>query len=112
MAFAPGERYPSVQALADDVERVLDGHTPEAERASLVTRAARFYVARDPAMARLRVWEIDAWAGGAYLVGIATGGLFARFAARWWWLAGIVGLLIGIPPTIHWLRLLGRKRAP
>jgi serine/threonine-protein kinase len=39
MALEPGERYQSVAAFRDDLERFLDGLTPQAEDAGFVRRA-------------------------------------------------------------------------
>ena len=110
MAPAREDRYASAAALADDVERVVDGLTPEAERVSLVRRAARFYVARDPAMARLHVWEIDFWAAAAFFVGVAAGAAAGGWLHRWAWLVALVGLAAGTPPTLHWWRLRRQSR--
>ena len=101
----PAGRYASVRALADDVETVLDGRTPVAEHAPLVTQAARFYVSRDPAMARLRVIDIDMWTGSSAFVGAGLGVLAATHMGLPWWPLVLVGVAIGFPPTRRWWRL-------
>jgi serine/threonine-protein kinase len=111
MAVEAGSRYASVDALARDVESVLDGGTPGAERVSLLRRAARYYVARDPAMAGLRVVDIDSWAFSAMLCGLGVAALASRWITLPLW-AGIAAfaaaLLVGAPATIRWLRLRRR----
>lgn len=108
MALQPEQRYATVTALADDVERVLEGRTPSAESASLVRRAARYYVARDPGMSKLRVVDIDQWAFSAALLGAGCAVLLARWFTprpRIGWLLLLGALLISLPPTVRWLRL-------
>jgi eukaryotic-like serine/threonine-protein kinase len=98
------QRYSSVHALAEDVEAALDGRTPAAEHAPLVTQAARYYVSRDPAMARLRVVDIDMWAGSASLVGAGLGVLARAHLGVPWWPLVLVGFAVALPPTRRWLR--------
>jgi len=109
-ATAPevAERYASVRALAEDVETVLDGRTPVADHASLVTQVARFYVSHDPAIGRLRVIDIDMWAGGSWLVGAGLGVLAARYVALPWWPVVLAGVAVVLPPTLR--RWRGRNR--
>jgi eukaryotic-like serine/threonine-protein kinase len=109
LAPAPVKRYPSVAALADDLERVIDGETPEAEKASLAKRAARYYMGRDRAMSQLRVFDIDMGAASATFLGITIGALCARWLRPWWWLAAAAVPLFGLPPFLRWLSL---RRAP
>ena len=98
LALDPAYRYGSVTALADDVERVLDGQTPTAENASLFTRFGRFYVGRDPGFARLRVMDVDFMFLAGGLLGVAVGLWIAAwlggwaawgFLARAWWWASL-----------------------
>lgn len=105
MAVAREDRYPDVRALSEDLETVLDGGTPSAEAASLPTRAARYYVGRDPAMSRLRVIDIDFWALSAFFVGGAASAYLARVTAPYWWGLALAAIVFGAPPTVRWLRL-------
>lgn len=108
MALRTQERYPTVRALSKDVEAVLDGHTPAAEQVSLVRRATRYYVARDPAMARLRVIDIDLWAFSGMLLGTAVTVLVARWTPlpAWvGWVSLLMAFLVAATPTFRWLRL-------
>jgi serine/threonine protein kinase len=110
LAVDPGARYQTAQALADDLETVLDGRTPHADDASLLRQVARYYVAHDPAMARMRVYQIDLWAAAAGLCGAAIAGVFATTAARWWWLLLVVALVVGFLPTRAWLAFRAEDR--
>ncbi len=70
MAREPGERYPSVRALREDLEIVLDGGTPDAEAASLVTRFGRFYGREhNPWLAALRLKDFEVLIFAAALLG-------------------------------------------
>jgi serine/threonine protein kinase len=109
MALDPRDRYGNVQELIIDVERVLDGLTPSAEKASLVTRAWRSYQARDHALSQLRVMDVDFMVGSGWFVGMAMGLWAARFVPEWTaWIALAGAVAIGVPPTRRWLR--ARKR--
>jgi hypothetical protein len=111
MALAPSERYPDVRSMVDDLERVIDGRTPEAEHASIVRRAARFYLSRDPALGRLRVVDIDAWACAAALSGVAVGAVAASTLGRFWWAFLVAAIVVATPPTARWLRFLRDARS-
>jgi serine/threonine protein kinase len=113
MAFEPAQRYQSATELARDLEQVLEGQTPDAEQISLLTRAARYYVARDPAMAHLRVVDIDQWAFSAMLVGAGVAVLTSRWYSstpRLGWLLLLAACLLSLPPTLRWLRLRRQAR--
>ncbi len=112
IAHDPADRYPTVMALAADVERILDGQTPDAESISVARRFARFYVSRDPAMARMRVVDIDVWVAGGMLVGVGAGGLLAGVVTTAAFVPiGVLGLAIAAIPTWRWLRLRARARS-
>ncbi len=108
MAVDRVARYPSVAALAQDVETVIDGRTPEAESASVVKQLARYYVARDPGMSKLRVVDIDLWVFSGMLMGAGVGVLLAARLAGLGWMLLVAGFAVSIPSTLRWLRL---KRA-
>jgi serine/threonine protein kinase len=111
LAHEPAERYPSVATLAADVERILDGQTPDAETVSMARRFARFYVSRDPAMGEMRVVDIDLWAGGAFFLGLGIGLALTGVLATWWAIpTGALGLIMATPPTRRWLRLRAAPR--
>jgi len=103
MALEPSDRYATVIALRDDVERVLDGLTPSAEHASFVRRAARAYMTRDRGLARLRVFDFEQLLAASALTGAAATGLVVS-DARWPWLFALGAFLCWIPPTLRWLR--------
>lgn len=101
MALDPEARYPDVRRLLEDVETLLDGRTPTVEHASLVKQAARYYMAHDPALAELRVVDIDLWVAAGWLVGIGMGVFFAAHLV--WWAPIVLGGLVSIYPTRRWL---------
>ncbi len=105
MMLDPAERYDCVRALAEDVEAVIDGRTPRAENASLVRRATRFYISRDPSFGHLRVVNVDLWVGSGWLFGVGM----ALYAASWvhvpWWLFLVAGTLLGAYPTLRWINI-------
>lgn len=109
MALDAADRYPSASALAEDVETVLDGRTPEADKASVVRRLARYYVAHDPGMARLRVVDVDLWMVASACLGAATALLFAVWLAAYWWAFAGLGVVVAVPTTLRWLRLRRRR---
>lgn len=79
---APGERYPSVEALQADVQRVLDGVPVQARRAGFAERATR--VARRHRWATLASFTLLAVVA-AGLIGLWTGKREAeRHAGRGW----------------------------
>jgi len=104
MAHDREQRYPDADALARDIEIVLDGRAPAAEHASPLTRLGRYYLGHDPAIGTMRVVEVDMWVGAATLVGIGLGAWTAGWIGSWWWVPLIVGLIAWIPPTVHFLR--------
>jgi serine/threonine-protein kinase len=108
MAFSPDERYPTVIALAADVETVLDGRTPDAEDASVVRQATRYYLGHDPAMGRLRVVDIDLWVLGGFLAGVGVAlKVLPSFSSTWWaWI--VAGGLAVVRPTLRFVN--GRRR--
>ncbi len=107
MATDPAARYPTARALADEVETVLDGRTPKADNAPLVKQLARFYIARDPGMSRMRVVDIDLWMVACHFFGAGIGLFVALFVpiSPWWWAFLIGGALIMVRPTVRWWRL-------
>lgn len=111
-ATAPAReaRYATVQALADDLECVIDGTSPVAEHAGGLRRLARFYMSHDPRVAHLRVFDIDMIAAGATGVGFALGAVLAGVVGSWWWLALVLAGVAGVPPTVRWLRAPRRGR--
>ena len=108
MALDPADRYDCVRALAEDVEAVIDGRTPFAENASLVRRATRFYVSRDPAFGQLRVVDVDLWVGSGWMFGAGMALLAAHWIEGWAWAFIAVGLLIGTYPTLRWIGIRRR----
>jgi serine/threonine protein kinase len=109
MALDRDARYGSATELAEDVETVLDGRTPVAEDASVLTQATRYYFSHDPAMSRLRVVDIDLWVGSTFFFGAAAAvGLARWISIDWWWLL-LAGVVVAIPSTRRWLLL--RKAA-
>ncbi|MCB9572315.1 MAG: serine/threonine protein kinase [Kofleriaceae bacterium] len=109
MALEPAARYPTVGALADDVEIVLDGRTPVADHAGLLTQAARYYVGRDPSMSRLRVVDLDLWMASTMLLGAGIGAALGATIGGWWWVLVVAGVLVAVPTTVRWLRLRRRS---
>jgi serine/threonine protein kinase len=96
------DRYPSVAALASDLEEFLDGGTPAAEHASSATQLARFYMKRDRRIANLRVFDIDMIAASATALGIAIGVWFAPEIGALWWVLLIVAAIAAVPPIRAW----------
>ncbi len=110
MQTAPSDRYPTVEALARDIERAADGLTPEAEQVSVARQFARFYMARDPALAKMRVVDVDLWVGGGWMIGVGMGALaIALIGGGWVWptLMIVLGIAVATPPTIRYFR--GRR---
>jgi len=103
MSFRPEDRYASAAELALDVEAVIDGGTPSAETTSVLRRAARFYVGKDPAMSELRVVDFDLWTGAGMALGVGIGLLVARWFHGFWWLCLVASVVIGFVPTRRWL---------
>jgi serine/threonine protein kinase len=104
---APADRYASVAALAADLERVLDGRTPDAEPISMVRRFGRFYMGRDRALAQLRVFDLDFMIGSGMMFGIGIGAAWAHPDGLWWiWI--MIAALMAITPTRRWF---GGRRA-
>ena len=104
MASDPARRYPSVRALMEDIEAVLDGLTPRAEQASLATRFQRYYMVEGtPHAAHLRLMDLDLALATGVLVGLTT----ASVVAVWQGLLGAtvpavlagLTLLVGYTPT-------------
>ena len=109
MALAPADRYSCVRALAEDVEAVIDGRTPAAENASLVRRATRFYVSRDPAFGQLRVVDVDLWVASGWLCGAGMALYAARWLSAWWWAFIVCGALLSAYPTLRWIGIRRRS---
>src|SRR5690348_16655996 len=104
MATDPDARYASVGALAEDVERLVDGVAPKAEHASALRRAARWYVGRDPKMSRLRVMDVDLLVAGGFSAGIACAVLAKNWLPAWSaWVWTVLALVAGVPPMARWL---------
>lgn len=103
MNLDPAKRYASVEALREDVERVLDGHTPKAEQASVVRRFARLYMARDRGLSRLRVMDLEVMLAASLLSGVAGTGI-ALTGDRWPWLVALAAAITWVPPTVRWWR--------
>jgi serine/threonine-protein kinase len=113
MAVDLAVRYPTVAALAADVEIVVDGGTPSADKASLVTRAGRFYLAPvsgDRGMLQMRHFDIDSWMLGAALIGAGAGAALAATIGSLWWALLTAGSVIAAVPTVRWLQLRRRDR--
>jgi hypothetical protein len=108
MALAASDRYASVDALREDIEQIMDGHTPSAEQASLARRAARLYFSRDRGLSRLRVVDVELLMTSALLAGAAIVGLWMA-ASTWPTLLACTAVLLGTPPTLRWLRERGAK---
>ena len=80
LSFRPEDRYPTVSALMDDLETVLDGGTPQAETAGLVRRISRFYLRdRNPWLQSSNMLVFELMMGsscflGAWLALLLSGG--------------------------------------
>ncbi len=107
MALDAKDRYATVDALANDVEAVLDGKTPSVEDASALRRFARFYVGRDHAFGEMRVGEVDLWVASGGVIGAGVGILLARFTTLWWPFV-VIGSMLAAIPTFHWIQLRRR----
>jgi len=99
-------RYVSASALAEDLERYIDGGSPAAEHAPRLTRFARFYVSKDRRLAQLRVVDIDMIALAAMAIGIAVGAVLAGYIGAWWWIAAVIGVFAAVLPVRAWLRAM------
>jgi len=109
MSLDPRDRYANVNALADDVETALDGRTPTADDASLLTQAVRYYFGRDPAVAQLRTIDLDLWVLGAGSAGAGGAAYFASRVAPYWWELIVLGALLALSPTIRYYRARRRR---
>jgi serine/threonine-protein kinase len=98
------ERYASVQAMADDLERVIDGKAPIAEHATGLRQLARFYMSHDRRIAQLRVVDIDMIAASATGVGFAIGAVLAGVVGSWWWIALVLAAIAAVRPIVTWQR--------
>ncbi|MCA9598509.1 MAG: serine/threonine protein kinase [Myxococcales bacterium] len=115
MASDRDRRYASVSALAADVEVALDGRTPDAEAASMLTQAKRYYFSHDPAISRLRVIDVDFWVGSTFFLGMGAAIALGRFLSIHWWWPVLVGVVVAVMPTLRWLRFrrsMPRRNAP
>jgi len=104
MALNRDDRYASARALHVDVERVVDGRTPEAEHASIATRVARYAVREDRRLGALRPYQLDMLIGGSGAVGLALGTMVAPWVRAWAWPIIAVGILLTMPFMIVWVR--------
>jgi serine/threonine-protein kinase len=107
LAKDPGDRYPSVQDLSQDVEVVLDGRTPSAESTNLAKRFGRYYLTTD--RARLRPFDLDLLIGSGIAMGFAGGIWLADTLAGLSWAFLVLAALIGIPPFLQWFRGTSRR---
>jgi serine/threonine-protein kinase len=98
------KRYGSVAALSRDIETVLDGRTPEADHVSFATKLARYYVAHDPAMARLRMFDLDLLGFAGVLIGVGAGAYIASWIGHFGWVPLVGGLVAFGIVTVRWLR--------
>jgi hypothetical protein len=105
MALVASDRYESADALATDVETVLDGRTPNAERASLVRRLGRIYMSRDRGLRQMRVVDLDFWIASGWMFGLALGARWAAHVLRFVWPLCALALVFAVPPTLRWLRV-------
>jgi serine/threonine protein kinase len=111
MASAPGDRYPTVAALAEDLEVALDGGTPAAENASVVRRVVRFYHNPDPRLARVRIWVLELLFLAAHFIGGGVGVLVAAHVPRLFgWLALAAGSVVSFPLLLRWFTWDRRRR--
>jgi len=103
---AAHQRYATAAALAEDLERVIDGGSPVAEHAANLTQLARFYMSRDPRLGRLRVFDVDMLAACSMGIGIAVGAAAAGLFGSWWWcwLFLVAGAIAGYFPVRAWFR--------
>ncbi|MGE5184120.1 MAG: serine/threonine-protein kinase [Acidobacteriota bacterium] len=104
MAPRAADRYASAGELADDLERVIDGHTPVAEHASAATRFARYYLTRDHALDSMRVMDLDLLVGSGWFLGLASGAGLSWLAGVWWWWIALIAMAVtGYPPMARWV---------
>jgi hypothetical protein len=80
------------------------GRTPRAEGASIARQLGRYYFAHDPAIRRLRVYEIDAWIASAFFLGLGIAALVGARLAAWGWPLLVFGLVAAFPTTVRWIR--------
>jgi len=106
----PEDRYTTAAEMADDLERVIDGHTPLAEKASAPVQLARYYMTRDRAMGRLRVVDIDLWAAASWMVGIGMAPVAVRLLGGWCWIAFVVAGIAAVVPTVRYWRARAEER--
>lgn len=70
-------------------------------------------VSRDPAMAGLRVVDIDLWVGGSFFLGTGVGALLAGVLTTGLAIPiGVFGLALATLPTWRWLRLRAARSRP
>ncbi len=108
MALEPANRYARGSDLAKDIERVLDGRTPEAETTSLAKRFQRYWTTED--QARLRPMDLDFLILSGIISGIALGSWVASAVSGWEWALLIAAGVIGLPPLVQWFRTTGKSR--
>ena len=114
MATDPAKRYPSVRTLAGDLEIAMDGGTPEADDAGLVTQLGRFYMARVSGpgqIGELRHLDLDTWLLGSGLIGAGTGAVLEPWLGSAWWALLAAGVVLAAIPTVRWLRVRRAHRA-
>ena len=110
MALDPDDRYASVDAMREDIERHLEGRTPTAEDASLARRFGRNYRSFHPALRQLRVAEMDGLAWGSLLLGIALGAGIGPWLGGWAWVILAAGAVITCGASYTWWRRYLRTR--
>jgi serine/threonine protein kinase len=112
MATEPADRYASVAALAEDVEAVIDGATPEAETATTVRRVQRFYLReKNPYVTSMRAVDVDLLVFGGALLGAAVALPLAGTLASWWWALALGSVLSFAYPLATWRRTLAARRS-
>jgi serine/threonine protein kinase len=111
MALDAADRYASVAELADEVEAVIDGGSPAAEHASMIRRAARFYVGHDPALGKLRVVDLDVMVLCGLLLGVGSTGVALEGARTWWgWACVVASFVASVPTLVRWIRARADRR--
>jgi len=112
MSTDPADRYPTVQALLDDLGALETGRRIVALPEGPLSRLKRWYFGRSPRLARMRNADVDMMGWCFFMVGMLAGLWWMGASDLWLWLLSIASVLVGIRPAYAILRPEGDDEPP